>query len=55
MAGATVAWKSAKQSGVSSSTMFSEYIACYDATSHAIWLRNFIKDIKLVDLISRLV
>ncbi|CAL2237248.1 unnamed protein product [Prunus armeniaca] len=55
MAGAIVAWKSAKQSGVSSSTMFSEYIACYDATSHAIWLRNFIKDIKLVDLISRLV
>ncbi|KAL6270137.1 hypothetical protein ACE6H2_027048 [Prunus campanulata] len=33
--------------------MFSEYIACYEATSHAIWLRNFIKDIKVVDSISR--
>ncbi|KAI5350507.1 hypothetical protein L3X38_003398 [Prunus dulcis] len=53
MAGATVAWKSAKQSGLSSSTMFSEYIACYEATSHAVWLRNFIKDIKLMDSISR--
>ncbi|BBH02764.1 hypothetical protein Prudu_013439 [Prunus dulcis] len=35
MAGA-VAWKSAKQTGVSSSTMFAEYIACYEATSHPI-------------------
>ncbi|CAL2239301.1 unnamed protein product [Prunus armeniaca] len=47
MAGVAVDWKSAKQSGVSSSTMFSEYIACYEATSHAVWLRNFIKDIKM--------
>ncbi|CAL2237473.1 unnamed protein product [Prunus armeniaca] len=53
MARVDVAWKSTKQSGVSSSTMFSEYIACYKATSHAVWLRNFIKDIKVVDLISR--
>ncbi|CAL8167447.1 unnamed protein product [Prunus armeniaca] len=53
MAGAAVAWKSAKQSGVSSLTMFSEYIACYEATSHVVWLRNFIKDIKVVDSISR--
>ncbi|CAL9024391.1 unnamed protein product, partial [Prunus brigantina] len=53
MVGAAVAWKSAKQSGVSSSTMFSKYIACYEATSHAVWLRNFIKHIKVVDSISR--
>ncbi|KAI5335652.1 hypothetical protein L3X38_025785 [Prunus dulcis] len=52
MAGAVGAWKSAKQSGVSSSTMFSEYIACYEATSHAVWLRYFIKDIKVMDSIS---
>ncbi|KAI5341531.1 hypothetical protein L3X38_009406 [Prunus dulcis] len=53
MAGVAVAWKSAKQSGISSSTMFSEYIACYEATSHAVLLRNFIKDIKVMDSISR--
>ncbi|CAL2256766.1 unnamed protein product [Prunus armeniaca] len=53
MAGAAVAWKTAKQSGVSSSTIFSKYIAFYKATSHAVWLRNFIKDIKVVDSISR--
>ncbi|CAL2256878.1 unnamed protein product [Prunus armeniaca] len=27
--------------------------ACYEATFHAIWLRNFIKDIKVVDSITR--
>ncbi|CAL9005113.1 unnamed protein product [Prunus brigantina] len=32
-----------------------KYIACYEATSHAVWLRNFIKNIKVVDLISRLI
>ncbi|CAL2259005.1 unnamed protein product [Prunus armeniaca] len=53
MAEAAVTWKSAKQYGVSSSTMFSEYIACYEATSHAVWLRNFVNDIKVVDSISR--
>ncbi|CAL2262775.1 unnamed protein product [Prunus armeniaca] len=53
MAGAAVAWKSDKQSGVSSLTIFSEYIAYYEATPYAVWLRNFIKDIKVVDSISR--
>ncbi|CAL8991865.1 unnamed protein product [Prunus brigantina] len=53
MVGAAAAWKSAKQFGISSSTMFLEYIACYEATSHAVWKRNFIKGIKVVDLISR--
>ncbi|KAI5337606.1 hypothetical protein L3X38_016877 [Prunus dulcis] len=32
---------------------FPKYIACYEATSHAVWLRNFIKDIKVVDSIYR--
>ncbi|BBN70494.1 hypothetical protein Prudu_1488S000400 [Prunus dulcis] len=35
-AGAAIAWNSVKYYGVSSSTMFSEYIACYEATSHAV-------------------
>ncbi|KAL6293251.1 hypothetical protein ACE6H2_001393 [Prunus campanulata] len=35
MAGAAVAWK--------------KYIACYEANSHAVWLRNFIKDIKCMN------
>ncbi|CAL2227598.1 unnamed protein product [Prunus armeniaca] len=46
MVRAAAAWKSAKQFGISSSTMFLEYIACYEATSHAVWIRNFIKALR---------
>ena len=37
-----ISWKSAKQSVIASSTMEAEFIACYEATIHALWLRNFI-------------
>ena len=33
-----VSWKSVKQTLTASSTMKGEYVACYEATSHAIWL-----------------
>ena len=29
-------------------TMDAEYVACYEATRHAIWLRNFIRDLGVV-------
>ena len=35
-------WKSVKQTLTTSSTTEAEYVACYEATCHAIWLRNFI-------------
>lgn len=51
MGGGAVAWKSAKQPSIATSTMFAEYLACYEATSHAMWLKIFIKDLKVVDSI----
>ena len=36
-----------------SSTMKAEYVTCYEATCHAIWLRNFISTLKVVHSISR--
>ena len=42
MAEGTVSWKSVKQTLTTSSTMEAEYVACYEATCHAIWLWNFI-------------
>ena len=33
-----VSWKSVKQTITASSTMEAEYVACYEATCHAIWL-----------------
>ncbi|XP_039117868.1 secreted RxLR effector protein 161-like [Dioscorea cayenensis subsp. rotundata] len=43
MAGGAISWRSPKQSLVASSTMEVEFIACYEASSNAIWLRNFVE------------
>ena len=38
---------------MASSTMQAEFVACYGATVQAVWLRNFISGLKVVDSISR--
>ena len=42
LAGAAVSWKSAKQSVIATSTMEAEFVACFEATIQALWLRNFV-------------
>ena len=42
LAGGAISWKSVKQSIEASSTMAVEFVACYEASNHGIWLRNFI-------------
>jgi hypothetical protein len=53
LAGGAISWKSVKQTCVTTSTMHAEFVALYEATIHAVWLRNFIKAIKVVDSIHR--
>ncbi|KAL6324412.1 hypothetical protein AAG906_013016 [Vitis piasezkii] len=53
MAGGAVSWKSVKQTLTASSTMEAEYVACYEACCHAMWMRNFISALGVVDSISR--
>ena len=48
-----VSWKSIKQTLTPSSTTEVEYVACYESTCHAIWLRNFISVLEVVQSISR--
>ena len=48
-----ISWKSHKQSLVASSTMEVEYIAYYEAICHAIWLRNFVLGLNVVNSIMR--
>ncbi|KAM1344007.1 hypothetical protein ACFX2F_008140 [Malus domestica] len=48
-----MSWKSAKQGEVATSTMQAEYVACYEATSQAVWLKNFISNMNVVKLIAR--
>ncbi|KAK8944130.1 hypothetical protein KSP39_PZI007676 [Platanthera zijinensis] len=53
LAGGAVSWKSTKQSLIASSTMAAEFIACYEASNHCIWLRNLLTGLKIVDSIKK--
>jgi hypothetical protein len=53
LAGGAISWKSSKQTIVATSTIEAEFIACYEATTQALWLRNFIGGLKVVDSIAR--
>ena len=53
LASGAISWKSVKQSIIASSTMEAEFVACFEATSHALWLRNFISGLGVVDSIAR--
>ena len=46
-----MSWRSDKQSVTTSSTMEVEYVACYEATRHAVWIWDFILDLGVVDSI----
>ncbi|KAL9268686.1 Retrovirus-related Pol polyprotein from transposon TNT 1-94-like protein, partial [Drosera capensis] len=42
LAGGAISWRSAKQTLVTTSTMEAEFVACFEASKQAIWLRNFV-------------
>ncbi|KAL6318588.1 hypothetical protein AAG906_000666 [Vitis piasezkii] len=46
LAGGPISWKSVKQTLIASSTMETEFMACYEASNHEIWLRNFITKLR---------
>ena len=48
-----VSWKSVKQTLTTYSTTEAEYVVCYEATCHAIWLSNYILALEVVHSISR--
>jgi hypothetical protein len=48
-----ISWRSCKQSIVASSMMYVEFIACFEATGRAIWLKKFIPNLKVVDCIEK--
>jgi hypothetical protein len=53
LAGGAISWKSCKQTVTTSSTMYAEFVACYEATGQVNWLKKFIPGLKMVDDISR--
>jgi hypothetical protein len=53
LAGGAISWKSYKQTVTTSSIMYAEFAACYEATGQVNWLKKFIPGLKMVDDISR--
>ena len=39
LAGEAISWKSSKQTVTTSSTMYAEFVACYEATGQVNWLK----------------
>jgi len=53
LAGGAVSWRSAKQTLTTSSIMATKFVACYEASNHGIWLRNFVTGLQIVEGIER--
>ncbi|KAJ9546652.1 hypothetical protein OSB04_019195 [Centaurea solstitialis] len=51
--GGAISWKSSKQDTIADSTTEAEYIAASDATKEAVWLKNFLSDLRVVASVSR--
>ncbi|KAJ9537478.1 hypothetical protein OSB04_030211 [Centaurea solstitialis] len=51
--GGVISWKSSKQDTIVDSTTEAEYIAASYAAKEAVWLRNFLSDLRVVASISR--
>ena len=53
LANGVVSWRSVKQPLIATSTMETEFVSCFEATSHGVWLKSFMFDLRVVDSISR--
>ena len=53
LAGGAISWKFTKQTLLASPTMVTKFIACFEASNHGIWLRNFVTSLHVVNSIER--
>jgi hypothetical protein len=49
LAGGAISWSSSKQTVMTSSTMYAEFVACYKAVGQVMWLKKFVSDLRVVD------
>ena len=45
LAGGAISWRSVKQTMTATSTMEAEFISCFEATSHGVWLIHLMNKI----------
>jgi hypothetical protein len=48
LAGGAVAWRTMKQTLITTSTMQAEFIAVYEAVCEGLWIRNFLMQTKIL-------
>jgi hypothetical protein len=53
LAGGAISWKSSNQTVTTSSTMYAEFVACYETMGQVNWLKKFVPSLKVVDNIYR--
>jgi hypothetical protein len=53
LTGGAISWSSSKQTVMTSSTMYAEFVACYEAVGQAMWLKKFVPGLRVVDIIER--
>jgi hypothetical protein len=53
LAGGAISWSSSKQTVMTLSTMYAEFVACYEAVGQAMWLKKFVPGLRVVDNIER--
>jgi hypothetical protein len=53
LTGGVISWSSFKQTVMTSSTMYAEFVTCYEATGHAMCLKKFVHNLRVVDSIER--
>jgi hypothetical protein len=53
LAGGAISWSSSKHAVMTSSTMYAEFVACYEAVGQAMWLKKFVSGLRVVDSIER--
>jgi hypothetical protein len=53
LAGRDISWSSSKQTVMTSFMMYAEFVACYEATEQAMWLKKSMPDLRVIDKIER--
>lgn len=53
LASGAISQKSVKESIIASFTMEVEFVACFEATTKGLWLRNFTSEVRVVDSIAK--
>jgi hypothetical protein len=53
LANGAISWKSSKQTITTSSTMYAEFVACYEATGQPEWLKKFVPGLRVIGSIEK--